>query len=426
MINNRYYPYGGRWYDLVRSNYTIMFFFTSLVSTLLPAFLFWGGDFWSFLDDVKINTLLGIFITCITAGFFLSRVLCYPGVNALSYMIPTVTTVYSILFGVLLLFRLEYSRPVIISSYVFALVSCWAIYYLGVRFGKVKYSIIPVGNYQKLCALTAVEWNVLNKPDSSLFFGNAVVVDFHSSDLTSEWQKLLTDFVLLGVPIYHSKTIYESLTGRVSVEQLYENDLGSAIPSLLYFFLKRFVDLLVVIIILPLFMPVVLITAVLVKLESPGPVFFKQKRVGFGNKYFVIYKFRSMYDSSSLCCANFAQKVDSRVTRVGHFMRKYRIDEIPQFFNVLKGDMSLIGPRPEQRFFVEKFESELPFYMYRHMVRPGISGWAQVMHGYSSDTDSTRIKLEYDFYYIKNFSLWLDILIVFKTIKTMLTGFGAR
>ncbi|MGL6458386.1 sugar transferase [Aeromonas hydrophila] len=182
----------------------------------------------------------------------------------------------------------------------------------------------------------------------------------------------------------------------------------------------------VVIITLPLFMPVLLITAVLVKLESPGPVFFKQKRVGFGNKDFVIYKFRSMYDSSSLCCASFAQEIDSRVTRVGHFMRKYRIDEIPQFFNVLKGDMSLIGPRPEQRFFVEKFESELPFYMYRHMVRPGISGWAQVMYGYSSDTDGARVKLEYDFYYIKNFSLWLDILIVFKTIKTMLTGFGAR
>ncbi|MFB2906946.1 sugar transferase [Aeromonas jandaei] len=426
MINNSYYPYGGRWYDLVRFNYTIMFFFTSLVSTLLPAFLFWGGDFWNFLDDVKINSLLGIFITCITTGFFLSRVLCYPGVNALSYMIPTVTAVYGILFGVLLLFRLEYSRPVIISSYILALVSCWLIYYLGTRSGKVKYSIISVGNYQKLCALTAVEWNILHKPDFSLFCGNAVVADFHSSDLTSEWQKLLTDFVLLGIPIYHSKTIYASLTGRVSVEQLYENDLGSAIPSLFYFFLKRLADLLIVIIALPFFMPVLLIAVILIKLESPGPVFFKQKRVGLGNKDFVIYKFRSMHDSSSLDNAYFAQEVDKRITRVGHFIRKYRIDELPQFFNVLKGDMSLIGPRPEQRFFVERFESELPFYMYRHMVRPGISGWAQVMHGYSADTDSTRIKLEYDFYYIRNVSLWLDLLIVIKTIKTMLTGFGAR
>ncbi|MGN5208980.1 sugar transferase [Aeromonas veronii] len=426
MINNSYYPYGGRCYDLLRFNYTMMFFFTSLVSTLLPSFLFWGVDFWSFLDNVKINTLLGIFITCITAGFFLSRVLCYPGVNALSYMIPTVTAVYGILFGVLLLFRLEYSRPVIISSYILALVSCWIIYDLGVRSGKVKYSIIPVGNYQKLCALTAAEWHILHKPDFSLFCGNAVVADFHSSDLTSEWKKLLTDFVLLGIPIYHSKTIYASLTGRVSVEQLYENDFGSAISSLFYFHLKRLADFLIVLISFPFFMPVIIITAILIKLESPGPVFFKQKRVGFGNKDFVMYKFRSMHDSSSLDNACFAQKADKRITRVGHFIRKYRIDELPQFFNVLKGDMSLIGPRPEQRFFVEKFESELPFYMYRHMVRPGISGWAQVMHGYSADTDSTRIKLEYDFYYIRNFSLWLDLLIVIKTIKTMLTGFGAR
>ncbi|HDZ8832625.1 sugar transferase [Aeromonas dhakensis] len=426
MMNNSYYPYGGRWYDLVRFNYTIMFFFTSLVSTLLPAFLFWGGGFWGFLDDVKINSLLGIFITCITAGFCLSRVLCYPGVNALSYMIPTVTAVYGILFGVLLLFRLEYSRPVIISSYILALVFCWLIYYLGERSGKVKYSIIPVGNYQKLCALTDVEWNILHKPNFSLFCGNAVVADFHSSDLTSEWQKLLTDFVLLGIPIYHSKTIYTSLTGRVSVEQLYENDLGSAIPSLFYFFLKRLADLLIVIVSLPFLMLVLLIVAILIKLESPGPVFFKQKRVGLGNKDFVMYKFRSMHDSSLLDNACFAQEVDKRITRFGHVIRKYRIDELPQFFNVLKGDMSLIGPRPEQRFFVERFESELPFYMYRHMVRPGISGWAQVMHGYSADTDSTRIKLEYDFYYIRNFSLWLDLLILIKTIKTMLSGFGAR
>ncbi|WP_336290962.1 sugar transferase [Aeromonas dhakensis] len=426
MMNNSYYPYGGRWYDLVRFNYKIMFFFTSLVSTLLPAFLFWGGGFWGFLDDVKINSLLGIFITCITAGFCLSRVLCYPGVNALSYMIPTVTAVYGILFSVLLLFRLEYSRPVIISSYILALVFCWLIYYLGERSGKVKYSIIPVGNYQKLCALTDVEWNILQKPNFSLFCGNAVVADFHSSDLTSEWQKLLTDFVLLGIPIYHSKTIYTSLTGRVSVEQLYENDLGSAIPSLFYFFLKRLADLLIVIISLPFLMLVLLIVAILIKLESPGPVFFKQKRVGLGNKDFVMYKFRSMHDSSLLDNACFAQEVDKRITRFGHVIRKYRIDELPQFFNVLKGDMSLIGPRPEQRFFVERFESELPFYMYRHMVRPGISGWAQVMHGYSADTDSTRIKLEYDFYYIRNFSLWLDLLILIKTIKTMLSGFGAR
>ena len=115
-----------------------------------------------------------------------------------------------------------------------------------------------------------------------------------------------------------------------------------------------------------------------------------------------------------------------RVTKIGKFIRKTRIDELPQFFNVLKGDMSLIGPRPEQKVFVDAFEEQIPFYNYRHIVRPGISGWAQVTQGYTADVDDTQIKVEHDFYYIKHFSLWLDVLIVFKTIKTMLTGFGAR
>ena len=124
--------------------------------------------------------------------------------------------------------------------------------------------------------------------------------------------------------------------------------------------------------------------------------------------------------------AKMASVGDMRVTRVGKFIRKVRIDELPQFFNILKGDMSLIGPRPEQKVFVDDFEDKIPFYNYRHIVKPGISGWAQVMHGYAANADETQVKVEYDFYYIKHFSFTLDVLIFFKTIKTMLTGFGAR
>src|SRR5690554_7341673 len=124
--------------------------------------------------------------------------------------------------------------------------------------------------------------------------------------------------------------------------------------------------------------------------------------------------------------ARFASTGDARITRVGRYIRKTRLDEIPQFINVLKGDMSLIGPRPEQRAFANTFEKVIPFYTYRHVVKPGITGWAQVVHGYAADADDTRVKIEHDFYYIKHFSLWLDILIVVKTIKTILTGFGAR
>jgi lipopolysaccharide/colanic/teichoic acid biosynthesis glycosyltransferase len=124
--------------------------------------------------------------------------------------------------------------------------------------------------------------------------------------------------------------------------------------------------------------------------------------------------------------AQFAGEEDPRITRVGRFIRKYRIDELPQFFNVLKGDMSLIGPRPEQPEFVERFDEELPFYIYRHVVKPGITGWAQVRQGYAANVDQTREKIEYDFYYIKHCSLFLDIFILLLTVRTMCTGFGAR
>lgn len=117
---------------------------------------------------------------------------------------------------------------------------------------------------------------------------------------------------------------------------------------------------------------------------------------------------------------------DDRITHVGAFIRKTRLDELPQLWNVFKGDMSLIGPRPEQRAFVDCFDHEIPFYIYRHVVRPGITGWAQVMQGYAGDTDETCIKIQHDFYYIKHFSLWLDILIAFKTVRIILTGWGAR
>ncbi|WP_305838902.1 sugar transferase [Photobacterium leiognathi] len=168
------------------------------------------------------------------------------------------------------------------------------------------------------------------------------------------------------------------------------------------------------------------ITAILIKLENPGPAMFIQERVGQGGKVFRIYKFRSMTVKEAGAEDKFATQEQARVTKVGKIIRKVRIDELPQFFNVLKGDMSLIGPRPEQDSFVKQFEQEIPFYGYRHMVKPGITGWAQVVQGYADDTESTTEKLAFDLYYIKNLSFWLDVNIVFKTIRTMLTGFGAK
>jgi UDP-GalNAc:undecaprenyl-phosphate GalNAc-1-phosphate transferase len=169
-----------------------------------------------------------------------------------------------------------------------------------------------------------------------------------------------------------------------------------------------------------------LLTALAVKLESPGPVLFWQERVGAGGKTFRMVKFRSMRTDSEARGARFATDGDDRVTRIGRFLRRSRIDELPQYWNILKGEMSLIGPRPEQVSFVRQFEQEIPFYAYRHLVKPGITGWAQVNQGYAASVHETRGKLEHDLYYIKHFSFWLDALIVFGTIRTVLTGFGAR
>ena len=176
----------------------------------------------------------------------------------------------------------------------------------------------------------------------------------------------------------------------------------------------------------PIVLPICLLTALAIRLESSGKVIFVQERVGQGGKLFKIYKFRSMTTDAEKHGAKLAQQNDARVTKVGKFIRKTRIDELPQFINVLKGEMSLIGPRPEQLSFVKTFEKSIPFYNYRHIVKPGISGWAQVTQGYAGNEDETALKIQYDFFYIKNISLMLDILIVIKTIQTMLTGFGAR
>jgi lipopolysaccharide/colanic/teichoic acid biosynthesis glycosyltransferase len=177
---------------------------------------------------------------------------------------------------------------------------------------------------------------------------------------------------------------------------------------------------------LPIALPVAVVTALAIKIDSRGPLIFTQERVGEGGNIFRMHKFRSMHVDAELGGARFAQSEDERVTRVGRFIRRYRLDELPQFANILTGQMSLIGPRPEQVGFVKQFEKEIPFYGYRHLVKPGITGWAQVNHGYAADEKETRTKLEHDLYYVKHFSIWIDVLIGLKTFRTIITGFGAR
>lgn len=189
---------------------------------------------------------------------------------------------------------------------------------------------------------------------------------------------------------------------------------------------KRIFDILASVTLLILTLPLLLLTALLIKLESPGSVFYVQERVGLDGKIFTIFKFRSMRSDAEAGGPRWAAQRDARVTRIGALIRKIRIDEIPQAINVLKGDMAFVGPRPERPVFVQNFIEKIPFYGARHRVKPGITGWAQINYPYGSGEEDAKIKLCYDLYYVKNGSIFLDIIIMMQTIKVLIWSSGAR
>lgn len=272
--------------------------------------------------------------------------------------------------------------------------------------------------------LKAIDAEMIPELDENTYDG--VVFD-PKDPITPEWYEFILKQRFANHPVYEAGQIYEQVTGRVSLRHLDLGYAGDLLPKLRWYtYLKRPFDVLSVFLTLPITLTIMLVTAVLIKLESPGKVIFTQKRVGYGNKEFIIYKFRSMRLDAESKGSKFADHKDSRITRVGAFIRKFRIDELPQIWNILKGEMSWIGPRPEQPKFVQEFEVNIPYYASRHLVLPGITGWAQVMQGYAANTEETAVKLSYDLYYLRHLSHWLDLLIVYKTLRTILTGFGAR
>jgi exopolysaccharide biosynthesis polyprenyl glycosylphosphotransferase len=222
--------------------------------------------------------------------------------------------------------------------------------------------------------------------------------------------------------------LYDILTGHARTSQIYGMPLIDIMPQLMPEWekkLKRIIDILVSLLILTVSSPIILATALAIKFDSKGPVFFKQDRCGQNGKTFRIFKFRSMRnDAEKGTGPVWSQKGDPRITKVGKFIRKVRIDEIPQFINVLKGEMSIVGPRPERPYFVEMLSHEIPYYQRRLKVRPGITGWAQVKHKYDETIEDVKTKLRYDLFYIENMSLRMDFKILFRTVFVVLFGKG--
>ena len=239
----------------------------------------------------------------------------------------------------------------------------------------------------------------------------------------------LLDLRMRGVQIEEATSWLEKMSGKIEVENLYPSWLIFAEGfrrGSIFILARRVVSIVISLVGLVASAPLWPILWLIIKLDSPGPVFYKQRRVGKGGRTFHVVKFRTMRQDAEAGGPQWAGANDPRITRVGKFMRSSRLDEIPQLWCVLKGDMAFVGPRPERPEFVESLTKEIPFYGVRHMVRPGLTGWAQIRYKYGSTVADAREKLQYDLFYIKNASIGLDLLIMFQTVKTVLLRRGAQ
>jgi len=397
----------------------------ALFSVVLPAWLMWGTRGLTAPNAGQRYALIAALAAYAISHRSLYTLSRYPGARSAVHIAPQVLLTFGLVTLATLLSRVDMSRLLMAVSGGLTMLWCYADFVLRSRFQRPKLAVVPFGTAGELAGMPGIDARVLEEPALDGRRYDGVVADLDAI-ADERWERFLAQCALARIPVYHARQMFESVTGRVRITHISENQMGALLPSPGYERMKYVFDLTIIVLLLPLVLPLALITAILIRLESPGPAIFTQERVGQGNRNFRIYKFRSMVMASEVKGARFASENDSRITRVGQVIRKLRIDEIPQFINVVKGEMSLIGPRPEQRAFVERFDREIPFYSYRHVVRPGITGWAQVMQGYAASADDTRLKIELDFYYIKHCSLALDLLIVLRTIQTVLTGFGAR
>jgi len=278
----------------------------------------------------------------------------------------------------------------------------------------------------ELEAASQTTWIHPQKPQNVCFETCDVLVYQEGSMLAEEWRKLILHAQVVGTPIISDQLLVETLFGRVAVEHVQASWLpGSFVFHKAHLILKRVIDVVTVLICAPLLCIVSIMVIILIWLKMGWPICFCQSRVGKEGKYFTLYKFRTMTVGAEQQGELYSES-DARITRLGRVLRKFRLDELPQCWNVLRGDMSLIGPRPEWTKTAQRYAEVIPLYSLRHLVKPGITGWAQVHQGYAVGVAETNIKLRYDLFYVKHFSLWLDLVIALRTVWVVLSGYRAR
>ena len=398
------------------------------INTILAEYLHHAG----IVTYVFTRTLLWAIVPYLCTFVLLHRSLHLPAIEGNSLIGISATLPFVMLLLVFAGFHIEYSRGALLLGYITTL--AWS----AIGYRRFVQNYVPVLGYTDQHAMEQLQ-TILAMPGAAppaptrFEFIRSIEDAVHcdglmldrSATADPERTRTLARLKLSHVRMYSVERVGEMLTGRVGLDHIDENFLDDYARHYLYGFAKRMLDIAQVLCLAPLALPLSALTALAIRLESSGPMLFRQERVGRFGEPFTILKFRSMTFEPNVA-AQFAARHDPRVTRVGRVIRKYRLDELPQLWNVLVGDMSLIGPRPEQVPMVDMFAETIAYYPYRHLVRPGLSGWAQVQQGYVGTHAETVTKLSYDLYYVKHCSFALDLLIAVKTIRTLLTGYGAR
>jgi lipopolysaccharide/colanic/teichoic acid biosynthesis glycosyltransferase len=404
---------------LARNRYQLLG--AAIVAVLLPALLGGAGQRPGNGQATVIASVLAVLL----GAYVLRQLTAFPGVQRHACVFPVFLAAYGANVVVLVVLELDYSRLQLVMSFLAVVLWFHVVLHVERPVRRPRLLVLRGGNAEDLLELDGADWLFASSPDDVPGDVTGVVADLRS-ELEPEWAKFLARCALRGLPVHHSKEIRESLTGHVAIEHLSENTLGTFLPSSLYMRFKRMLDLAGVLISAPVALPVALVTALLVKLVDGGPVLFRQTRMGFRGQPFAIYKFRTMAVGAETAGLGFTEENDPRISRLGRVLRRYRLDELPQILNILRGEMSWIGPRPESMALAHWYETRIPFYSYRHIVRPGITGWAQVNQGNVAMIKAATTKLHYDFYYIKHVSLWIELLIAARTVRIVLSGFGSR
>jgi lipopolysaccharide/colanic/teichoic acid biosynthesis glycosyltransferase len=414
------------WFSqILRSNRYVLgggLLFAILIPEALHKYL---APFGVWFQSVRLSpepSLVVATAAIVAAHLSFQRMGLLPLISAKSIILPTFLLAFGAALLSLLVIKIPIGRYHIWTAFSISLAWYFGVAVLRYRLLRPTIGLIGIKPEDMNELPENVTWQEITKPILCAKVA-AVVVDPHASfDL--EWSQFLTRLVLDGIPVYHRAHIEEGLSGKVYFRSHADNNFGALLPSFAYLKLKRLIDIMVAIIILPFFLLILALAALIIKFDSPGPIFFQQPRTGFRGETFLCFKLRTM--QSDMGGPAYTTEDDVRITQCGRYMRKWRIDELPQIFNILKGEMSWIGPRPEAVSLATLYEQNVPFYGYRHAVLPGISGWAAVHQGNVALVDAASEKLAYDFYYIKYFSFWLDFLIALLSLRTIVSGFGSR